>query len=259
MSNFSCSLARNIIHTVGRTQLFIADSDERRLYYQFSLPHWYISLWKVVRMYFLNWLFSRSRQVKVISGDDRDNIGTLINIDDKDGIIKMDRTDQLKILPLEFLGKLSTVDIWAGYSPLPLPSLGSFLWNTWASWTLWTFELDTPLSPFPSLPPPTPLYPLPSRITVDIWAPSHSGDFSLEQLHQVSLCRKGFRVPCSSRLWLEEDWSEPKIRWGWEYVHFVLPLTRHHSGSPSLPLGNIRERLNRGQSAGFSFTERGWD
>ena len=177
MSNFSCSLARNIIHTVGRTQLFIADSDERRLYYQFSLPHLYISLWKVVRMYFLNWLFSRSRQVKVISGDDRDNIGTLINIDDKDGIIKMDRTDQLKILPLEFLGKLSTVDIWAGYSPLPLPSLGSFLWNTWASWTLWTFELDTPLSPFPSLPPPSPLYPLPSRITVDIWAPPHPPPF----------------------------------------------------------------------------------
>ena len=31
-------------HTVWRTSLFIAYSDERWLYYQFSLLHWYISL-----------------------------------------------------------------------------------------------------------------------------------------------------------------------------------------------------------------------
>lgn len=50
-------------------------------------------------------------QVKVISGDDRDNTGTLINIDDRDGIVKMDRTEQLKILPLKDLGKLSAVKV----------------------------------------------------------------------------------------------------------------------------------------------------
>ena len=40
-------------HTVWRTWLFIAYSDERWLYYQFSLPHSYISLEKVGRMYLL--------------------------------------------------------------------------------------------------------------------------------------------------------------------------------------------------------------
>ena len=41
-------------HTVWRTWLFIAFSDEWWLYYQFSLPHSYVSLEKVGRMYFLN-------------------------------------------------------------------------------------------------------------------------------------------------------------------------------------------------------------
>ena len=42
-------------HTVRRTWLFIAPSDERWLYYQFSLPPLYISLWKRVgRMYLLS-------------------------------------------------------------------------------------------------------------------------------------------------------------------------------------------------------------
>lgn len=45
-------------------------------------------------------------QVKVIFGDDRERIGTLINIDDPDGIIKMEQTEQLKILPLKFLAKI---------------------------------------------------------------------------------------------------------------------------------------------------------
>ena len=45
------------------------------------------------------------KQVKVLQGNDRDLTGTLINIDDADGIIKMDRNDQLKILPLGFLAK----------------------------------------------------------------------------------------------------------------------------------------------------------
>lgn len=51
-------------------------------------------------------------QVKVIFGDDRERVGTLINIDDPDGIIKMDQTDQLKILPLKYLAKLGPTNIW---------------------------------------------------------------------------------------------------------------------------------------------------
>lgn len=50
-------------------------------------------------------------QVKVIFGDDRERVGTLINIDDPDGIIKMDQTDQLKILPLKYLAKLGPTNI----------------------------------------------------------------------------------------------------------------------------------------------------
>ena len=42
MSNFPCSLTRNM-----ENLLFIAYSDERWLYYQFSLPHLYVSLQKV--------------------------------------------------------------------------------------------------------------------------------------------------------------------------------------------------------------------
>ena len=36
ISNYTCSLTRNIAYTVRRTSLFIAYSDERRWYYQFS-------------------------------------------------------------------------------------------------------------------------------------------------------------------------------------------------------------------------------
>ncbi|XP_068702308.1 transcription elongation factor SPT5-like [Montipora capricornis] len=50
-------------------------------------------------------------KVKVIMGDDRERVGTLINIDDPDGIIKMDQTEQLKILPLKFLAKLGQTNI----------------------------------------------------------------------------------------------------------------------------------------------------
>ncbi|XP_015766127.1 PREDICTED: transcription elongation factor SPT5-like [Acropora digitifera] len=50
-------------------------------------------------------------KVKVIMGDDRERVGTLINIDDPDGIIKMDQNDQLKILPLKFLAKLGPTDL----------------------------------------------------------------------------------------------------------------------------------------------------
>lgn len=45
----------------------------------------------------------------MIFGDDRECTGTLINIDAEDGIIKMDRNEQLKILPLKHLAKISTV------------------------------------------------------------------------------------------------------------------------------------------------------
>ena len=41
-------------HTVWRTWLFIAYSDERWLSYQFSRPHLCIALWKVGRMHFFN-------------------------------------------------------------------------------------------------------------------------------------------------------------------------------------------------------------
>ncbi|XP_048581601.1 transcription elongation factor SPT5 isoform X2 [Nematostella vectensis] len=47
-------------------------------------------------------------KVKVIVGDYRERTGTLINIDDKDGIIKMDRPEELKILPLDYLAKLAS-------------------------------------------------------------------------------------------------------------------------------------------------------
>ncbi|CAH3030076.1 unnamed protein product [Porites evermanni] len=50
-------------------------------------------------------------KVKVILGDDRERTGTLINIDDPDGIIKMDQTDQLKILPLKYLAKMGPTNI----------------------------------------------------------------------------------------------------------------------------------------------------
>ena len=41
-------------HTVWRTWLFIAFSDERLSYYQFSLPHLYIALQIIGRVYFLS-------------------------------------------------------------------------------------------------------------------------------------------------------------------------------------------------------------
>ncbi|XP_031557165.1 transcription elongation factor SPT5-like [Actinia tenebrosa] len=52
---------------------------------------------------------SKLEKVKVITGDDRECTGTLINIDNDDGIIKMDKTEQLKILPLKYLAKIATV------------------------------------------------------------------------------------------------------------------------------------------------------
>ena len=47
----------------------------------------------------------------MIMGDDRERVGTLINIDDPDGIIKMDQTEQLKILPLKYLAKLGQTNV----------------------------------------------------------------------------------------------------------------------------------------------------
>lgn len=45
----------------------------------------------------------------MITGDDRECTGTLINIDNEDGIIKMDKTEQLKILPLKHLAKITAI------------------------------------------------------------------------------------------------------------------------------------------------------
>ena len=54
ISNFTCSLARNITpHSLWRTWLFIAYSEERWLYYRFSPPYLYISLKGDGRKYFL--------------------------------------------------------------------------------------------------------------------------------------------------------------------------------------------------------------
>lgn len=47
-------------------------------------------------------------QVKVILGEDREATGELISIDDKDGIVRMDLDNQLKIHQLRFLGRIAT-------------------------------------------------------------------------------------------------------------------------------------------------------
>ena len=44
-------------------------------------------------------------QVKGIRGPNRDLIGTLINIDEGDGIVKLDADSALKIISLDILGK----------------------------------------------------------------------------------------------------------------------------------------------------------
>lgn len=49
---------------------------------------------------------AKKDKVKIVTGDDKDDTGVLINIDGPDGIIKMDQADQqLKMLQLEFLAK----------------------------------------------------------------------------------------------------------------------------------------------------------
>ena len=60
---------------------------------------------------FTQWHLRSVLQVKVILGDDRERTGTLINIDAPDGIIKMDQTEQLKILPLKYLAKMGPTNI----------------------------------------------------------------------------------------------------------------------------------------------------
>ena len=45
--------------------------------------------------------------MKVILGEDRESTGELISIDGKDGIVRMDQDQQLKILQLRFLGKIA--------------------------------------------------------------------------------------------------------------------------------------------------------
>ena len=54
LQNSPAASAEILHHTVWRTWLFIADSDERWLYYQFSLPHLHINFKRFGRMYFLN-------------------------------------------------------------------------------------------------------------------------------------------------------------------------------------------------------------
>ena len=49
--------------------------------------------------------FSFYFQVKILSGDHKDETGVLINIDKPDGVIKMDGNELLIILQLKFLAK----------------------------------------------------------------------------------------------------------------------------------------------------------
>jgi transcription elongation factor SPT5 len=51
---------------------------------------------------------SKQDKVKVVGGNcDRGCIGNLINIDGEDGIVKITATEQLRILPLQFLAKIA--------------------------------------------------------------------------------------------------------------------------------------------------------
>lgn len=52
----------------------------------------------------------KNDKVKVILGEDREMTGELISIDDKDGIVRMDVDNQLKILQLRFLGKIAVAE-----------------------------------------------------------------------------------------------------------------------------------------------------
>ena len=52
--NFPVASPEILYHTIWRTWLFITYWDERWLYYRFSVPHSYISHWKVGRMYYLS-------------------------------------------------------------------------------------------------------------------------------------------------------------------------------------------------------------
>lgn len=49
--------------------------------------------------------------VKVMLGEDKESIGTLISIDGYDGIVRMDQDKQLKILNLRFLGKMAPKEL----------------------------------------------------------------------------------------------------------------------------------------------------
>ena len=53
--------------------------------------------------------------MKVIRGSNFSRNGTLLNVDDPDGIVKMDNTDQLVIVPMKNLAKLGVMNIFKKY------------------------------------------------------------------------------------------------------------------------------------------------
>ena len=66
-----------LYHTVWRTWLFIAYSDERWLYYQFSPPHLYI--WEVGRMYVLNLgVKGLNRKVPIMNASQTSNVNNSV-------------------------------------------------------------------------------------------------------------------------------------------------------------------------------------
>lgn len=49
---------------------------------------------------------SRGDRVKVILGEDRETIGTLLSIDNQEGVVKFINSEEIKFLQLRFLCKM---------------------------------------------------------------------------------------------------------------------------------------------------------
>ncbi|XP_022782765.1 uncharacterized protein LOC111323609 isoform X2 [Stylophora pistillata] len=63
----------------------------------------------------------RKDKCKVVFGDECSIRGTLINIDNPDGILKLERTEQLRVFPLKFLAKLVIIESSAESVDAQLP------------------------------------------------------------------------------------------------------------------------------------------
>ena len=51
---------------------------------------------------------SRGDRVKVILGEDREAVGTLLSIDNQEGVVKL-TTDEIKFYQFRFLGKMEDI------------------------------------------------------------------------------------------------------------------------------------------------------